>query len=121
MDSISNLAEESRKDAQQKYQEEQQKFSLQMMMMGYYKIKSLLTEEGLKKVAEIDLQRETDELFNAEFSESIWKITEEAWSRALEQMMIKLNQAYGLEIGKDIFKTSDKNESDLNSDLDFYV
>ena len=96
------FAKKCREDALRKYQDEQQKFGLQMMMMGYYKVKSLLSEEGLKKVAEIDSRRGIDKAFNLEFSEQMWKGTEEAWTQALGQLMIKIVDAYGLKIGHDI-------------------
>ena len=93
------FAKRCREDARRKYEDEQQKFGLQMMMMGYYKIKSLLSEEGLKKVAEIDSLREYDDNFNREFSQKMWESTEEAWGQALGQLMIKSSANYGLKNG----------------------
>ena len=96
------FARKCREEAKRKYEEEQQKFGLQMMMMGYYKIKSLLSEEGLKKVAEIDSLREYDDDFNREFSKKMWESTEEAWGQALGQLMIKISANYDLTLGQDI-------------------
>ena len=96
------FAMKSRQEALRKYEDERQKFGLQMMMMSYYKIKSLLTEEGLRKVVEIDAKRESDTEFNKYFSEKMWKSTEDAWGQALGQLMIKIADSYGLQIGKDI-------------------
>ena len=102
METTPEFARKCREDALRKYEDEKQNFGLKMMTMGYYKIKSVLTEEGLKKVSEIDQLRESDESFNKDFSERIWKITEEAWSKALGQLMIKVSEEYGLIVGKDL-------------------
>ncbi len=118
MDISPQFANQCRKDAIRKYKEEQQKFGLQMMLMGYYKVKSLLSEEGLKKVIDIDDKREAEERFNEEFSEIIWKATEDIWEQALGQLMIKISNAYGLKIGKDL--RIDLPEDD-STNLDFFV
>ena len=102
MELTPEFARRCRDEALRKYEEERQKFGLQMMMMGYYKVKSLLTEEGLKKVGAIDRRREDDEFFNKEFSEIMWKGTEQAWGQALGQLMIKISDSYGLKMGQDI-------------------
>ena len=102
MELTPEFARKCREDALRKYEDERQKFGLQMMMMGYYKVKSLLSEQGLIKVGEIDGRRESDEIFNREFSEMMWNSTEEAWGQALGQLMIKISDAYGLKIGQDI-------------------
>ena len=52
-----------------------------MMTMGYYKVKSLLSEERLQKVSEIDGRRESDEAFNNKFSKNVWESKEEAWGK----------------------------------------
>ena len=113
------FAKKCRDEALRKYQDEQQKFALQMMTMGYYKIKSLLSESGLKKVSEIDHRRELDLEFNKELSQKIWESTEEAWSAALGQLIIKISDVYGLKVGYDI-RAELPNEEDDNK-LDFYV
>ncbi len=120
MEITPEFAKKCREDAFQKYQNEQQKFGLQMMMMGYYKIKSLLSEDGLEKVFDIDQKRETQEAFNKEFSEKIWNATEEAWGQALGQLMIKISDAYGLKLGQDI-RVELPDDEDDDPKLDFFV
>tara|TARA_Y100001968_G_C19129936_1_gene606182 strand:+ start:35 stop:364 length:330 start_codon:yes stop_codon:yes gene_type:complete len=102
MDLDPGFARQCREEANRKYEDERQKFGLQMMMMGYYKVKSMLSEEGLKKVFEIDSKRESDESFNREFSELMWKGTEDAWGQALGQLIMKISEAYELKIGSDL-------------------
>ena len=51
------FAKKCRENALRKYEGEQQRLGLQMMM-GYYKVECLLSIDGLKKVAEIDHRRE---------------------------------------------------------------
>ncbi|WP_269622684.1 hypothetical protein [Prochlorococcus marinus] len=114
-----DFARKCREDALRKYEDEQQKFGLEMMMMGYYKVKSLLSQEGLKKVFEIDSKRESDEDFNKRFSEMMWKNTEEAWGQALGQLMIKISDAYGLKMGSDIRMELPEEEEDPK--LDFFA
>ncbi|WP_193742761.1 hypothetical protein [Prochlorococcus sp. MIT 0603] len=117
MEITPDFAKECREDALRKYEDEQQKVGLKMMMMGYYKAKSLLSEEGLKKVFEIDKKRASDEVFNKEFSQKMWLSTEEVWSEVLGKLMIKVTDAYGLKREHDI--KFDLPDEDPN--LDFFV
>jgi len=102
MDISPEQAKECREDAKRKYQDELQNLGLQMMMMGYYKVKSLLTIQGISKVSALDKRREIDEDFNRIFSEKLWEVTEEAWGQALGQLMVKISDSYGLNIGEDL-------------------
>ena len=102
MEPTPEFAEKCRYEALRKYEDERQKFGLQMMMMGYYKVKSLLTKEGLVKVSVIDQRRETDNSYNKSFSENMWANTEDAWGQALGHLMLKISESYGLKIGEDI-------------------
>ena len=120
MELTPEFAQQCREDALRKYEDEKSKFGLQMMTMGYYKVKSLLSEEGLRKVGIIDMQRESDISFNKEFSEQMWRSTEEAWTKALEQLIVKICDAYGLKIDQDI-KSDHFEEVDENEKLDFYA
>ena len=120
MELTPEFAKECREEALRKYEEEQQKFGLQMMMMGYYKVKSLLSEEGLSKVFEIDSKREQDEAFNQEFSQRMWESTEEAWGQALGQLMIKISTAYELKMGQDLRAELPDDDID-DPKLDFYA
>ena len=120
MEPSSEFAKQCRKDALQKYEDERQKFGLQMMTMGYYKVKSLLSDEGLKKLVAIDGRRQSDEAFNRQFSEKMWKSTEDAWGQVLGQLLIKISDAYGLKMGIDI-RVELPQEPDDDSKLDFFA
>ncbi|AAP99734.1 Predicted protein family PM-9 [Prochlorococcus marinus subsp. marinus str. CCMP1375] len=113
------FAERCRKEALNKYEDEKQKFSIKMMMMGYYKVKSLSSDEGLKKISQIDSKRQSDKGFNERFSEKMWAYTEEVWSQALEQLIIKISKEYGLKEEQDIKYISKVSEEDPK--LDFFV
>ncbi len=120
MEPTPEFAKKCREDALRKYEDERQAFGLQMMTMGYYKVKSLLSEDGLRKVGKIDARRENDESFNREFSEKMWKSTEEAWGQALGQLMIKISGAYELKMGQDI-RVELPEDLDEDPKLDFYA
>ena len=115
-----DFATESRKQALKKYKEEKAKFVLQMMTMGYYKMKSLLSEEGLKKVDMLDQRRRDDSVFNNTFSEETWKGTEEVWENALEPLIIQISSLYGLTPKEDIEITNSHQEEE-DRGLDFYA
>ena len=112
------FAKKCRYEALKKYEEEKSKFGLQMMTMAYYKVKSLLSEQGLKKVGEIDDRRNQDREFNVEFSQKIWKSTEEIWGQALGQLMVNISTIYGLKIGQDI---REELPGDEDENLDYYA
>ncbi len=111
------FAKKSREEAILKYEQEQNKLLLQMMLTGYYKVRSNLSEKGLRKVLEIDSRREKEEVFNKEFSEKILQGTEYTWEQALGQLMIKISDAYALKKGEDLRVDS----TDDDPKLDFFV
>ena len=120
MELTPEFAKQSREDASRKYEDEKSKFGIQMMTMSYYKVKSLLNLQGLEKIGIIDSRRNSDEVFNRKFSEQMWNDTEEIWGEALEQLILKIIKAYGLNPEKDLKNDSyDENEKDDNK-LEFY-
>ena len=110
-------AKKSREEAFLKYQQEQNKLVLQMILMSYYKLRSNLSEKGLRKILEIDSRRENDEVFNKEFSKIIFKATEYAWEEVLGQLIIKISDAYALKTGEDLSVESPEDDPKL----DFFV
>ena len=120
MEQTPDFARECRKEASRKYKEEKTKFILQMMIMGYYKMKSLVSEEGLKKVDMIDQRRKDDSVFNNTFSEKTWKGTEEIWEKALDSLIIEISYIYGLTPKEDIEITNSYQEEE-DRGLDFYA
>ena len=120
MDITSEFSQRYREEALKKYEEEKAKFRLRMMVMGYYKVKSLLNEEGIRKIGIIDQRREKDKVFNEDFSSQIWRNTEEVYSNVVEQLITKMIDTYGLKIEKDLKDYFDRQENE-NSKLDFYA
>ncbi len=112
------FAKQFREEALLKYEKEKEEVGFQMMLMGYYKIKSNLSENGLRKVFEIDSRREKDENFNRELSKLIWEVKEYVWEQALDQLMMKISDAYGLKIGEDL-RVEILDDDELS--LDLYV
>ena len=107
-----------RKDADRKYKDELEKFSYQMLAMGFYKIKSVLTEEGLKKVSEVD-QKRTEKAFENSFSEKTWEAADEVWANALSQLIPRISNLYGLNLNTDSTMNDDADEDDPK--LDFFA
>ena len=120
MEQTPEFAKQCREEAQRKYEDEKSKFGLQMMLMGYYKVKSLLSEEGLKKVGMIDQKREHDQIFNKDFSEEMWSNTEKIWGAALEELIEKISLTYGLTKGIDLKVAIDDQESE-DGQLDYFA
>ena len=112
------LAKKFREEALARYNQEQQEFVHQMIMMGCYKVKANLSENGLRKVLSTDSRREKDEAFNKEFSEIIWQAVESAWDNVLVELMTRISDAYDLKSGEDL-RVEKKEDEDPK--LDFFV
>ena len=82
-----------------------------MLELVFLKIKSLLTEQGYKKVAKMDERRKNNENFGVEFSQKTWEALAEAWMPAENQALAKIATLYNLE-------PSDLDISTISVDID---
>ena len=92
------LANKARKEAEWAYNKAKEKFYYSMLEVVFLRIKSHLSEKGLKKVVEIDQKRENNENLGIEFSQKTWEVLAEAWIVAEGIAMKKIADLYGLEI-----------------------
>ena len=107
-------AKKAQKEAEWAYNKAIEKFYYSMLEVVFLRIKSHLSEQGLKKVVEIDNKRANNENLGVEFSQKTWSILAEAWTGAEGLAMTKIADLYGLEISDlDISKISklDGNDS----------
>ena len=119
--SAKDITQKAREEAKTKYNEEKQKLALQMMIMSYYKIKSMLTESGLRKVQNIDQKRNNDDNYNKKFSEIILTTMDEDWSTSLAKLVTNISKQYGLVPGKDFNIEVENDYFSEEKNLDFYV
>ena len=91
-------AKKAQKDAEWAYNNAMEKFYYSMLEVIFLRIKSHLSEKGLKKVLEIDEKRNTNENMGVEFSQKTWKILGESWVGAEGLAMTKIAELYGLGI-----------------------
>ena len=119
------FAKKSREDAQRKYDDEMEKFYYRLLEMTFYKIKSVLNEKGLEKVAEVDARRENNENFGVEFSQKTWAALAEVWGSSQGQMMTKVADLYGLGASdidmSQIPMPEQDDEADDDPKLDFFA
>ena len=100
-------AKKAQKEAEWAYNKAVEKFYYSMLEVVFLRIKSHLSEKGLKKVVEIDKKRADNENLRVEFSQKTWSILAEAWTGAEGLAMTKIANLYGLEISDlDISKIS---------------
>ena len=107
-------AKKAQKEAEWAYNKAIEKFYYSMLEVVFLRIKSHLSEQGLKKVVEIDNKRANNENLGVEFSQKTWSILAEAWTGAEGLAMTKIADLYGLKISDlDISKISklDGNDS----------
>ena len=69
-----------------------------MLEVVFLKIKSNLSQQGLKKVMEIDKKRVDNENLGIEFSQKTWGALAEVWTTTEGLAMAKISQLYGLDI-----------------------
>ena len=91
-------AKRAQKDAEWAYNNSMEKFYYSMLEVVFLRIKSHLSQQGLKKVMEIDKKRADNENLCIEFSQKTWDILAEAWTGAEGSAMTKIAELYGLEI-----------------------
>tara|TARA_Y100001968_G_scaffold178687_1_gene163515 strand:- start:91 stop:465 length:375 start_codon:yes stop_codon:yes gene_type:complete len=106
-------AKKAQKEAEWAYNKAIEKFYYSMLEVVFLRVKSHLSEKGLKKVVEIDNKRADNENLGVEFSQKTWSILAEAWTGAEGLAMTKIADLYGLEISDlDISKISKRERND---------
>ncbi len=113
MEITSESAKKAQKEAEWAYNKAMEKFYYSMLEVVFLRIKSHLSEQGLKKVVEIDQKRTNNENLGVEFSQKTWTALAEAWTGAEGLAMTKIAELYGLEISDlDITKIQKLKEKD---------
>jgi len=106
-------AEKAQKEAEWAYNQAMEKFYYSMLEVVFLRIKSHLSQKGLKKVKEIDQKRANNENLGVEFSQKTWGVLAEAWTGAEGLAMTKIADLYGLEISDlDLSKIQNLNGKD---------
>ena len=112
MEITANFAKKAQEEAAWAYDKAMEKFYYSMLEVVFLKIKSHLSQHGLKKVVEIDKKRANNENLGIEFSQKTWKILAEAWIGSEGLAMTKIANLYGLEVSDlDISKIQKDNEN----------
>ena len=91
-------AKKAQKDAEWAYNNAMEKFYYSMLEVVFLRIKSHLSEQGLKKTMDIDEKRNNNENLGVEFSQKTWSVLAEAWTGAEGLAMTKIAELYGLGI-----------------------
>ncbi len=105
MEITNESAKRAQKDAEWAYNKSMEKFYYSMLEVVFLRIKSHLSQKGLKKVMEIDKKRADNENLSIEFSQKTWDILAHAWTGAEGIAMKKIVDLYGLEVSDlDIYK-----------------
>jgi len=91
-------ARKAQKEAEWAYNKAMEKFYYSMLEVVFLRIKSHLSQKGLRKVVEIDEKRANNENLGIEFSQKTWEVLAEAWTGAEGLAMTKIADLYGLEI-----------------------
>ena len=113
MEITSESAKKAQKEAEWAYNKAMEKFYYSMLEVVFLRIKSHLSEQGLKKVVKIDQKRTNNENLGVEFSQKTWTALAEAWTGAEGLAMTKIAELYGLEISDlDITKIQKLKEKD---------
>ena len=110
MEITTESAKRAQKDAEWAYNNSMEKFYYSMLEVVFLRIKSHLSQKGLKKVMEIDKKRADNENLGIEFSQKTWDVLAEAWTGAEGIAMTKIADLYGLEVSDlDISKIQNLN------------
>jgi len=111
MDITTESAKKAQKEAEWAYNKAMEKFYYSMLEVVFLRIKSHLSQQGLKKVIEMDKKRNNNENLSVEFSQKTWAVLAESWAGAEGLAMTKIADLYELEIADlDISKIEKLNE-----------
>ncbi len=110
-------AKEAQKEAEWAYEKAKEKFYYSMLEVVFLRIKSHLSEQGLKKVIEMDEKRNNNENLGVDFGQKTWVALADSWSNAEGLAMTKIAHLYGLEITDlDMSKITPPKESECGDD-----
>ena len=110
MEITTESAKKAQKDAEWAYEKAMEKFYYSMLEVVFLRIKSHLSERGLKKVIAIDEKRSNNENIGIEFSQRTWEVLAEVWTGAEGLAMSKIADLYGLDLSDiDISKIQSHN------------
>ena len=98
MEITTESATKAQKEAEWAYNKSMDTFYYSILEIVFLRIKSHLSEKGLRKVVEIDKKRVNNENLGIEFSQKTWEILAEAWKDAEGIAVTKVADLYGLEI-----------------------
>ena len=108
-------AKKAQKEAEWAYNKAIEKFYYSMLEVVFLRIKSHLSQNGLKKVIEIDKKRANNENLGVEFSQKTWRVLADEWIGVESKAMIKIAEIYGLNVSdfdiSKIQKLSDNNST----------
>ena len=110
-------ARKAQKEAEWAYNKAMEKFYYSMLEVVFLKIKSHLSQQGLKKVLEIDKKRANNENLGIEFSQKTWGALAEVWTGAEGSAMTKVSELYGLDIADFDLSKIQENNGNKNTPL----
>ena len=114
-------AKKAQGEAEWAYEKAKEKFYYSMLEVVFLRIKSHLSEQGLKKVMEMDERRNNNENLGVEFSQKTWVALAESWASAEGLAMTKIADLYGLEIADlDMSKISPPKEGECEDNCSCY-
>ena len=108
MEITTESAEKVQKEAEWAYNKAMEKFYYSMLEVVFLRIKSHLSQQGLKKVVEVDKRRAKNENLGIELSQKTWEVLAEVWTGAEGIAMTKIADLYGLDISDLDFSNIDK-------------
>jgi len=110
-------AQKAQQEAEWAYEKAKEKFYYSMLEVVFLRIKSHLSEQGLKKVIEMDQRRNNNENLGVEFSQKTWVALAESWSGAEGVAMTKIAELYGLQISDfDMSEISSSDDAECRDD-----
>tara|TARA_Y100001968_G_scaffold91634_1_gene82435 strand:+ start:112 stop:471 length:360 start_codon:yes stop_codon:yes gene_type:complete len=108
-------AKKAQEEAEWAYNKAMEKFYYSMLEVVFLRIKSHLSQQGLKKVMEIDKKRANNENLGIEFSQKTWVALAEAWKGGEGFAMKKVSELYSLETSDFDLSKIQKNNGNKNT------
>ena len=110
-------AKKAQQEAEWAYEKAKEKLYYSMLEVVFLRIKSHLSEQGLKKVIEMDQRRNNNENLGVEFSQKTWVALAESWAGAEGVAMTKIAELYGLQISDfDMSEISSADDAECRDD-----
>ena len=113
-----DFSKKSKQQLLRHYDKEVKLLSLSLLKILDFRIKSLLSDSGIKKVDLIESRISKNDALDMQINKHITKLADEEIRSSLDRLILKVSDKYKLKLGIDIILDI---QNDEDKELDLYI